>query len=76
MTTYHPVRFTNQQIDFIQHMMAEKGSMYWGEECADINDTIIAAEDTARKVNVGGNISNSVIVTGNSNVFVKESKNK
>lgn len=36
----HPVRFTKRQVEFIDHMICEKGMDYWEEECEDLLNTI------------------------------------
>jgi hypothetical protein len=36
----HPVRFTREQVNFIRHMMSEKGYEFWEGECDDLSDTI------------------------------------
>ncbi len=40
----HPVRFTKRQIDFIEHMIYEKGYDFWEEQCSDIISTIESYE--------------------------------
>lgn len=45
----HPVRFSSEQIEFIQHMMHEKGYEFWEDACFDIEETIIKAEHIIKK---------------------------
>lgn len=43
--TLHPVRFTKEQVEFIEHIISEKGMEYWEEECIDLLDTINGSEE-------------------------------